>query len=590
MNTAIGGHASQEENESAFLANIEALADAAEDAGVDVALEIHGDIMASGARRCRCSSASATRASRSPTTRATASSTATSRPSTTSPRSLPYLANVHLKDKRGGKGVWDFPEPGDGTIDFGGVLGILEAGGYSGPLSVEIEFQGEPWPPLAEVDAVDDAGLRAPERTRPGMIDVAILGGGFMGQTHAGAWAALARARAGRRRLVAHAGARRRASPRCAGRRRRDDLYAPLERDDVDVVDICLPTPLHREAAERAFAAGKHVLLEKPIALTLEDAEAIVAAARARRQAARGRPRAALLARVRRSCAGSSTAGELGPAARRERAAALAAAGLERLDDRPGALRRRLRRPDGARLRHAARRCSARRGASSRVRCAAGRTARAQHCHAIVEHEGGEAIVEGGLMQPDSYPFSSNLRVLCERGVVEYPFSAAPAADGGNIGGVDQAANRLRVHPADGPMRLVDVASADPWAGQAAAVARLAGARRGADRGDRRAGHAGPARLARGQPLARERRRRRRLTLTLARTSALVAASSASAAATASRVPQALMPSPSTGRTCVNPRRASSDAPSGERVPVWHTTAVGRSGSSAERSASASSR
>jgi predicted dehydrogenase len=73
-------------------------------------------------------------------------------------------------------------------------------------------------------------------------------------------------------------------------------------------------------------------------------------------------------------------------------------------------------------------------------------------------------------MQPGSYPFSSNLRVLCERGVVEYPFSAAPAADGGNIGGVDQAANRLRVHPADGPMRHVEVVSADPWAGQVAAV------------------------------------------------------------------------------------------------------------------------
>ena len=53
-------------------------------------------------------------------------------------------------------------------------------------------------------------------------------------------------------------------------------------------------------------------------------------------------------------------------------------------------------------------------------------------------------------MQPESYPFSSSLRVLCERGVVEYPFSAAPAADGGNIGGVDQAANRLRLYPADG--------------------------------------------------------------------------------------------------------------------------------------------
>ena len=86
MNTAIGGHSSQDEDESAFLANIEALADAGEEAGVDIALEIHGDIMASGARRCRCSRASPTHGSRSRTTPATASSTATSRPSTTSPR------------------------------------------------------------------------------------------------------------------------------------------------------------------------------------------------------------------------------------------------------------------------------------------------------------------------------------------------------------------------------------------------------------------------------------------------------------------------------------------------------------------------
>ncbi|MBJ7248789.1 MAG: sugar phosphate isomerase/epimerase, partial [Thermoleophilia bacterium] len=59
--------------------------------------------------------------------------------------------NVHLKDKRGGPGVWDFPGPGDGHVDFAAILGVLEAGGYTGPVSVEIEFQGEPWPPLAEV-------------------------------------------------------------------------------------------------------------------------------------------------------------------------------------------------------------------------------------------------------------------------------------------------------------------------------------------------------------------------------------------------------------------------------------------------------
>ena len=48
VNTAVGGHASQEESESGFLANIDELADAAEAEGIVVALEIHGDIMASG--------------------------------------------------------------------------------------------------------------------------------------------------------------------------------------------------------------------------------------------------------------------------------------------------------------------------------------------------------------------------------------------------------------------------------------------------------------------------------------------------------------------------------------------------------------
>ena len=57
------------------------------------------------------------------------------------------------------------------------------------------------------------------------------------------------------------------------------DLDAVLADTEIDAVDICLPTPVHREVAERAFAAGKHVLLEKPIALTVEDGEAILAAA-----------------------------------------------------------------------------------------------------------------------------------------------------------------------------------------------------------------------------------------------------------------------------------------------------------------------
>jgi L-ribulose-5-phosphate 3-epimerase len=61
------------------------------------------------------------------------------------------VANVHLKDTRGGKGVWDFPAIGEGHVDFGRVLEILRGAGYDGPYAVEIEFTGEPWPPLDEV-------------------------------------------------------------------------------------------------------------------------------------------------------------------------------------------------------------------------------------------------------------------------------------------------------------------------------------------------------------------------------------------------------------------------------------------------------
>jgi L-ribulose-5-phosphate 3-epimerase len=59
---------------------------------------------------------------------------------------------VHLKDTVGGKGVWNFPAIGDGSVDFAGVLEIMRETGYEGPYSVEIEFQGEPWPPMDEID------------------------------------------------------------------------------------------------------------------------------------------------------------------------------------------------------------------------------------------------------------------------------------------------------------------------------------------------------------------------------------------------------------------------------------------------------
>lgn len=58
------------------------------------------------------------------------------------------------------------------------------------------------------------------------------------------------------------------------------DLQAALERADVDAVLLCTPNALHASQAIQALDAGKHVLVEKPMAETVADAERMAAAAR----------------------------------------------------------------------------------------------------------------------------------------------------------------------------------------------------------------------------------------------------------------------------------------------------------------------
>lgn len=58
------------------------------------------------------------------------------------------------------------------------------------------------------------------------------------------------------------------------------DYRQLLERDDIEMVDLCVPTHLHAQLAVEAMQAGKHVLCEKPMAHTLEAANAMVEAAR----------------------------------------------------------------------------------------------------------------------------------------------------------------------------------------------------------------------------------------------------------------------------------------------------------------------
>lgn len=103
---------------------------------------------------------------------------------------------------------------------------------------------------------------------------VGIVGAGTMGQAHAAAWKNLASMGA---ELAGIQSARGRSAGALAGQygvRHYEDYAALLE--DVDVVDLCVPTDVHKELTLRAAQAGKHVICEKPIALTLEDGRAMI--------------------------------------------------------------------------------------------------------------------------------------------------------------------------------------------------------------------------------------------------------------------------------------------------------------------------
>jgi len=64
------------------------------------------------------------------------------------------------------------------------------------------------------------------------------------------------------------------------GNLKRYDKFEDLCADpDIDLIDICTPTHLHPEMARMALGAGKHVLVEKAIALTRKDADAMLQAA-----------------------------------------------------------------------------------------------------------------------------------------------------------------------------------------------------------------------------------------------------------------------------------------------------------------------
>ena len=148
--TAVGGHASKDEDKSAFMAHIHDLAAYAAARSVTLSLEVHGDIMGSGAPSVALMEEIGLPNVSINYDTANCMFYGGVKADEDIGLTLPHLTHVHLKETRGGFQVWDFPAVGEGNVDFKKVLQVLEEGGYEGPLSVEIEFDGT-WPPVEGV-------------------------------------------------------------------------------------------------------------------------------------------------------------------------------------------------------------------------------------------------------------------------------------------------------------------------------------------------------------------------------------------------------------------------------------------------------
>ena len=109
-------------------------------------------------------------------------------------------------------------------------------------------------------------------------LGVGLVGAGAIGESHAEALREIAEAR-----LVAVAEPREDAG-RALAREHDAEWHAGIEtllaRADVDVVLLATPSGLHPDQAVRAAGAGKHVITEKPMAITLDGADRMIAACR----------------------------------------------------------------------------------------------------------------------------------------------------------------------------------------------------------------------------------------------------------------------------------------------------------------------
>ena len=216
----------------------------------------------------------------------------------------------------------------------------------------------------------------------------------------------------------------------------------------VEAVDICTPTNLHKPLALQAFAAGKHVLVEKPMALSEADCAEMIAAAR-------GAGRVLMVAQVlrylpeyaaARARIASGSLGSVRAAWFRRRCAAPAWGAWLKNPAQSGGGVFDLLIHDFDYCRHLF--------GKPRAVCAVGAEDSELGIDVVearLEYaDGVPVIVAGGWHHPASFPFSMEFTIVCDRGTLDYS-SGRPG---------------LALHSSEGKAEKVELPARDGFAAE----------------------------------------------------------------------------------------------------------------------------